>query len=165
MARISEFMKIILHNFIFQLTLRLFLGGSFIVASIPKLIHPTLFAEAIYSYQLLPMELVNLMAAVLAMLELIIGITLIIGIWTRESSLIISGLTVVFIVAISINMIRGLEISCGCFDVISDAKIGIDLLIRDFIYLAAGILIITVREPRFGFDQLFRSRKLRSQKS
>ena len=155
MKKLIEKLKpVILNNWV-QLAFRLILGSTFIVASLDKIIHPKLFAEAIYSYQLLPVFLVNLAAAVMAMLELIIGITLIIGFLTRSSSFILSGLLLVFIIAISINLIRGLEISCGCFEVISDTKIGVDLLIRDILLLFVGIFIILKEKPGLAIDSLF----------
>jgi uncharacterized membrane protein YphA (DoxX/SURF4 family) len=149
----------IAHNAIFQLALRIILGGTFVAASLDKITHPRLFAEVIYNYQILPLSLINLAAAVMPLLELIAGITIIIGLWTRSSSFILSGLTLIFIAAISFNMIRGLEVNCGCFDVISGSKIGADLLIRDILLLFAGILIILEKKPRFGLDQILNRKK------
>jgi uncharacterized membrane protein YphA (DoxX/SURF4 family) len=154
--------KKIMFSGIFQLILRLFLGITFISASLDKIAHPRLFAEVIYNYQILPSSLVNLAAAVMPLLELIAGITLIAGFWTRASSFILSGLTLIFIVAISFNLIRGLEVNCGCFDVISGSKIGIDLLIRDILLLLAGILIMLEASPRLGLDWIFRRKNLTS---
>jgi len=144
---------------IFQLLLRIFLGGTFIAASLDKITHPRLFAEVIFNYQILPFPLVNLAAAVMPLLELIAGITIIIGFWTRSSSFILSGLTLIFIAAISFNMIRGLEVNCGCFDVISGSKIGAELLIRDILLLIAGILIILEKKPKLGLDRLLNKTK------
>ncbi len=160
MKKIAQLLDKIIFFPLTQVIFRLILGATFIIASIDKLIHPKFFAEVIYSYQLLPIWLVNFTASIMPMLELVIGITLILGLFTRESSFILSGLCLVFIVAISINLIRGLEISCGCFEVISDSTIGIDLLVRDVLLMLAGILIIIVREPKWGIDQLIR--KLRT---
>jgi uncharacterized membrane protein YphA (DoxX/SURF4 family) len=154
--------KKIMFSGIFQLILRLFLGITFISASLDKIAHPRLFAEVIYNYQILPSSLVNLAAAVMPLLELIAGITLIAGFWTRASSFILSGLTLIFIAAISFNLIRGLEVNCGCFDVISGSKIGIDLLIRDILLLLAGILIMLEASPRLGLDWIFRRKNLTS---
>lgn len=156
---VIRFVKKVLFSPVFQLMLRLILGITFISASIDKLLHPRLFAEVIYNYQILPVFLVNLAAAVMPILEFAAGITLIIGFWTRSSSFILSGLTLIFIAAISFNMIRGLEVSCGCFDVISGSKIGADLLIRDILLLIAGVLIIADRRPKIGIDQLLNRNK------
>jgi uncharacterized membrane protein YphA (DoxX/SURF4 family) len=136
----------------FQLLLRIVLGVTFITASLDKIAHPRLFAEVIFNYQILPLSLVNLASAVMPLLELIAGITIIIGFWTRSSSFILSGLTLIFIAAISFNMLRGLEVNCGCFDVISGSKIGVELLVRDILLFIAGILIILEKKPKFSLD-------------
>ncbi|MGB6376886.1 MAG: MauE/DoxX family redox-associated membrane protein, partial [Syntrophobacteria bacterium] len=44
------------------LVLRMVLGCVFIYASLDKIRHPDLFAEAVYNYQLLPEVAVNLVA-------------------------------------------------------------------------------------------------------
>jgi uncharacterized membrane protein YphA (DoxX/SURF4 family) len=156
MKEIGEVLNKIVFNKWFQLLLRLVIGITFIAASLDKIAHPKYFADVIYSYKLLPLSLVNLVSAIMPMLELVAGITIILGLWTRESSLVLTGLTFIFIVAISINLIRGLEISCGCFEVISDSMIGIDLLVRDILLFIAGVLIIIKTEPKIALDQLIR---------
>jgi hypothetical protein len=55
-------------------------------------------------------------------LELLTGIALILGIWTRTSAAAIGAMLCVFIVAISINLARGNAIDCGCFDVSAAGK-------------------------------------------
>ena len=58
----------------------------------------------------------------------------------------IAMMLVVFIFAISMAMIRGLNIDCGCYHTMGDSiKIGYKKLIEDFIYLImAGYLFISI---------------------
>ncbi|MDH3555163.1 MAG: DoxX family membrane protein, partial [Deltaproteobacteria bacterium] len=51
------------------LVLRIVLGWVFIYASLDKIRHPDLFAEAVYNYQLLPEVAVNLVAICLPWVE------------------------------------------------------------------------------------------------
>ena len=62
------------------LAARLILGGVFVFASIDKILHPAAFAEAVYNYQILPDNLINLTAIVLPWLELVLG-SLLISSW------------------------------------------------------------------------------------
>jgi hypothetical protein len=49
---------------------------------------------------------------------------------------------VVFIIALSVNFLRGLDINCGCFSTDPKGKEeGAILLIRDFILVAIGLQI------------------------
>jgi uncharacterized membrane protein YphA (DoxX/SURF4 family) len=95
------------------------LGIFFVVAALPKIADPPSFAHMVYNYRLLPGPLVNLAALTMPWAELLMGIALICGIWRRTAAWLVGALLGVFIVAISINLIRGNAIDCGCFDVAS----------------------------------------------
>jgi putative oxidoreductase len=93
------------------------LGLFFVAAALPKLVDPPSFAHMIYNYRLVPGAFVNLMALVMPWLELLAGLALILGIWARTSAGLVGALLLVFIAAISLNLVRGNAIDCGCFDV------------------------------------------------
>jgi uncharacterized membrane protein YphA (DoxX/SURF4 family) len=93
------------------------LGLFFVVAALPKLVDPPSFAHMIYNYRLVPGTFVNVMALAMPWLELLIGLALVLDIWTRTSASLVGALLLVFIAAISVNLARGNAIECGCFDV------------------------------------------------
>jgi uncharacterized membrane protein YphA (DoxX/SURF4 family) len=98
------------------------LGIFFVVAALPKVVDPPAFAHMIYNYRIVPGAFVNLMALVMPWFELLTGIALILGIWTRASAALIGALLLVFIAAIAFNLARGNAIDCGCFDVTAAGK-------------------------------------------
>jgi len=106
------------------LTIRvqLALGIFFVVASLPKLGDPPSFAHMVYNYRIVPGALINLMALTMPWLELLCGLALILGIWKDAARTLIALLLLVFIVAISINLMRNNAIDCGCFDVTAAGK-------------------------------------------
>lgn len=124
------------------LFLRLFVGGVFIYASIDKIAHPGQFAHAIENYRILPYFLVNIFAIILPWVELVAGLLLISGVWSGASALIISGLLTMFIIAIMAGLVRGLDISCGCFTASGGEKLGLSLILRDVILLLITIHIL-----------------------
>jgi len=93
------------------------LGVIFVVAALPKIVDPPSFAHMIYNYKLIPWALVKPMALLMPWLELLCGLALILGIWKGTARTIIAALLLTFIIAISINLLRGNAIDCGCFDV------------------------------------------------
>jgi uncharacterized membrane protein YphA (DoxX/SURF4 family) len=118
-------------------------GLIFIYASMDKLLHPSAFAVAVYNYKILPGGLINLVAITLPWLELVCGILLIMGLFPRAAALIPSLLLVVFFLALSISLYRGIDISCGCFTVSTTAdKIGISYMVRDLLVFAMSIQIL-----------------------
>ena len=90
-------------------------GLVFVLASLHKIVSPEQFAAVVDNYQILPHWLVNIPAVVMPWVELICGLLLLAGRFRSQSSLVLAGLTLVFIVAISFNMARGVEFDCGCF--------------------------------------------------
>ena len=98
------------------------LGVIFIVAALPKLADPPSFAHMIYNYRILPGGLVNLSALIMPWVEILCGLALVLGIWTRPARDLIALLLIVFIVAIGINLFRGNAIDCGCFNVADAGK-------------------------------------------
>jgi uncharacterized membrane protein YphA (DoxX/SURF4 family) len=97
------------------LVCRLALALIFFYAAIEKIIDPQAFAVAIYYYQLMPDFVINLMALVLPMLEMFLALSFVSGIYLRGASLISTILFLAFATALSINLTRSLDISCGCF--------------------------------------------------
>lgn len=117
---------------------RLLLGVIFIAASIDKIWHPAAFAEAVHNYQVLPDAAVNLTAIVLPWLELVLGALLILGTWLPGAVLLANVLLVAFFSALLFNMVRGLDVHCGCFTTSAEGDPATTwYLIRD-----AGFLIL-----------------------
>jgi uncharacterized membrane protein YphA (DoxX/SURF4 family) len=129
---------------------RWLLGATFIYASYSKILAPAVFAKIIYGYGLFPEILINLFAIILPMVELVAGLALIVGFYPRSAALIINAMLLVFIISLSINIIRGYEFDCGCFAINADSPSTFSgqLLIRDFFYLALGVYVILFRNSR-----------------
>lgn len=131
--------------------LRLVLGGIFIYASLDKIAHPEAFAEIIYNYQVLPGALINLSAIVLPWLELVLGVLLIIGRFMPGATSISTLLLAAFWAALLFNMVRGLDIHCGCFSTqTNDAATMAWYVTRDTAFLAMGLCLFyqTVKPKR-----------------
>jgi uncharacterized membrane protein YphA (DoxX/SURF4 family) len=143
------------------LLFRLVLGVTFIYASLDKIAHPDQFARIIYNYKILPDFLINVFAVTLPWVELIAGLFLILGIFTEGASLLISFLLVVFIVAISINLVRGVDLNCGCFSTDpAGKKEGANLLIKDFIFLYLGVMVFFFNKNFAALSTLVQKRSI-----
>jgi uncharacterized membrane protein YphA (DoxX/SURF4 family) len=93
------------------------LAAVFVGAAVPKIAAPDLFAWNVHNYQILPPWGVNSLALFLPWFELILGVFLALGWWTRACALSIAALMVVFMAAFASATARGLNVSCGCFEV------------------------------------------------
>ena len=137
------------------LAFRLYLAGVFIMAAVPKILAPYNFALSVATYQILPLELVNVFALVVPWLELLAGVLLLVGFWTKPSALLVAGLMVLFTVGLGIALANGLDIKCGCF-ASSDAaeEIGYGTLVRDIVWLLMALFVLLCDSGRIGVDGL-----------
>ena len=79
--------------------LRVALGGIFIAASVTKLSHQAEFINIVTSYGILPDSLARLYALIVPWAELVIGCSLVLGLFTRFAAALSIPLIVSFIVA------------------------------------------------------------------
>lgn len=150
-------MKKILGNKYLLFLFRIILAFAFIYAGIEKISDPAGFSDSIDNYKILPLFSINIFAIILPWVEFITGLFLLFGIKVKENSFIISISLCVFIIAITISLLRGLNIDCGCFGTVNGSKVGIYKLIEDLIFLLMGILLIM-------FDPEFLSLKTQKEK-
>jgi uncharacterized membrane protein YphA (DoxX/SURF4 family) len=135
---------------------RLALGLVFIVASGDKILHPKAFAEIIHNYQILPNDLINIVAIVLPWLELVLGVLLVVGLWLPGAVILADVLLLVFLFSLIFNAIRGLDVHCGCFATSGDTKSTVAwTILRDSGFLLVGGYLLFQILPR---EQRKRSR-------
>lgn len=121
---------------------RIFLGAVFLYACYDKILHPQAFAEAVYNYRILPDGLVNITAITLPWLELLIGICLVVGILLPGASTLSTILLFTFMSTLIFNLMRGLDVSCGCFSTdTSEGPAGIWTVARDFSFLVLSVYV------------------------
>ncbi len=137
------------------LPLRLYLGGVFLLACHHKILHPSAFALDVATYQLLPLELVNLQALVLPWVELLAGLMLVLAFRTRAAALLINAMMVMFIAALVWALLQGFDMGCGCFaSEGGDDPISWHTIVRDSVWLAMGLYIQLLDRRPLGLDRL-----------
>jgi len=131
----------IIDNDYLTLLFRLVVGITFIWASVYKIIEPGDFAKSIWFYHLVPGNIINLSAIILPWLELLCGVCIILGIFYRGSIVWINVMMVVFIIALTSAVMRGLDIDCGCFKAAkSSGGSTLNSLLLDL-----GLIILTIQ--------------------
>lgn len=135
---------------------RLFLGCIFIYASIGKIANPAQFAEIVENYKILPHLLINLFAILLPWIEFLCGVFLILGLFVSGSSLVLLSMLAVFTLAVAINVVRGVDITCGCktpwekMDRISFKK-----LIEEILFILIALQVYFHQSRFLTLDSLF----------
>ena len=121
--------------------LRLVVGGAFVFAGALKIADPTKFSMDVGNYRLVPHEMINLVAIFVPWIELTAGSFVLLGVWLRAGALVLTGLTVLFLVVIISALARGLNIECGCFGTIGGKHVGLVNLGIDATLLFLAMLL------------------------
>ena len=127
------------------LAARLLLGFLFLAAGLTKVGSPQELQIAIANYRLLPAPTVPLVAEFLPVLEIVLGIALLTGIFSRAATLGAGLLSLVFGGAVISALVRGLDIECGCFSGASKVSLG---------HLALNLLILGVSVGLLKFGEV-----------
>jgi uncharacterized membrane protein YphA (DoxX/SURF4 family) len=144
-----------------QLPLRLALGGLFCLAAVSKLQDPQSFAEAIKAFQVVDHlrlgHLIATAAFVIPWVELVSGVMLVLGLWTRAAALTIGLALLAFIAGLVSVITRGLDASCSCFgnlNLFCGKAIGSCQVIRNSLMLLPAVYLVWRGGGRFGLDAL-----------
>jgi uncharacterized membrane protein YphA (DoxX/SURF4 family) len=121
-------------------------GALLLVAALAKLGELEGFARQLHNFHLAPLGAENLLAMTLPWIELVAGLSLLLGVRPRSGAWVAAGFMVVFTVAVGLAMARGLNIECGCFGSADATRIGWSKLGQNLVF-TAGALIASLR-PR-----------------
>ena len=126
---------------------RFILGAVFIYASLDKIADPVGFSTNIDNYHISPIAINNLAALILPWIELIIGLSLITGVFLDGASILTIGLLAFFIFIITQAYMRGISLECGCFKTAVDPSLG-DLkqemlwrILEDILFFVLAIIV------------------------
>ncbi len=137
---------------------RLVTGGVWIVAGGLKVTDPAASIDAIRAYELLPWSVVEPLGYALPAVEIVVGLALVLGAFTRGAAVVSALLFVAFIIGIASVWARGIEIDCGCFGgggPKEDAASAYPWEIaRDAALLVVSLYLVVVRRTRLAVDNL-----------
>jgi uncharacterized membrane protein YphA (DoxX/SURF4 family) len=149
-------MKSIFNNPVLVFLIRVFIGGLFITASLDKILDPNAFANSILNYKIVGSALSLLIATILPWLELLCGLGLILDLFPRTNSLIIAFLLAGFTIAVVSALIRGLDISCGCFTQDPSAsKIGYQKILENIGLILLSVYLFFTSEHEINLTRIF----------
>ena len=129
---------------------RIFLGVILGWAGIVKIRNPEAFIKIVKAYNLLPEELVVLWGIFLPWIELVTGLFLFLGLWHKSAVLSSAGLFSTFAAAISINILRGADINCGCFG-FNDTNLYV-VLFQDLVFLLCCYFLFFLKSTPYSLD-------------
>jgi uncharacterized membrane protein YphA (DoxX/SURF4 family) len=138
------------------LVARLILGVVLVVSGGLKVTSPAQSARAVRAFQILPFDFAGYVGYALPIVEILVGVLLVAGLFTRASAVVGGLLMVAFVIGISSAWMRGLTIDCGCFGGggtigAAQTQYGLDIL-RDGALALCALWLVLRSRTMFSFD-------------
>jgi uncharacterized membrane protein YphA (DoxX/SURF4 family) len=116
------------------------IGVLMLWAALAKLGDLRSFALQVHNFRILPLALENLVAMTLPWIELLAGLSLVLGTRPRSGAVVAAGLLSVFTVAVGLAILRGLDFECGCFGTADASRVGVVKLAQNLGMLAVAVV-------------------------
>ncbi len=142
---------------------RIFIGGIFIVAGLSKIADPIGFYSTLMGFRVLPDFLLHFMAVYLPWLELLLGLSVLLGLFHTTAALMLAGINIAFAAAIVSVILRGIDIDCGCFGLFTDIlhipdKADWTAVVRDMIFTGMSYFIFHAKVSAYSLEDYLRKR-------
>jgi len=139
---------------------RLILGVVLVWAGAVKVTNPAQSALAVRAFKVLPYDFAGYVGYALPVLEILLGLLLVLGLFTRVSAALGGLLMLAFIFGISWAWAHGYSIDCGCFGgggtiAASQTQYPLEILRDAGIAACAAWLVVRPRTPYSLDHRLF----------
>lgn len=145
-----------------SLVARLILGGCFLVAGLLKItdLHQSVIAVAAYDFPI-SYDMETFLGYALPIVEILLGLVILIGLFTRLSALLGGLLQLAYIGIIISVWARGMSIDCGCFTpggiLDDDQKTQyVEDIVRDTGFLLCAAWLVVFPKSRVSLDSWLR---------
>ena len=119
---------------------RIGIGLVMLAAALGKIGDPAAFSTQIHHFHLVPVAAENLLAVLLPWVELIAGLSLVLGAHARSGAWLSVAMMAVFTLAVTTAVARGLDIECGCFGTADATHVGGMKLAENLLFTGAALV-------------------------
>lgn len=124
--------------------IRILLGGIFLISAASKIISPKLFVYNVKQYDILPPSIATMFGWSLPFLELLVGISFLLGFYSYWGAVLTIVMLISFLIAQVIVIARHQNLSCSCFGLLYREKIGLSTVCRDIILIIMATYIAII---------------------
>lgn len=135
---------------------RVLLGAIFVVAGYLKISDPQAFAFAVKGFKILPDHLIIPAAFTLPCIEILAGVLLVVGLWTRGAAVAILLMLIAFTAGQASVIHRGLDVKCSCFGNLEwpcSGAIGTCHLVRNSVLMLMAIIATALGPGPLAIDR------------
>ena len=139
------------------LALRIIVGATLVVAGVTKAPHQWELVDLINGYGILPAALSQAYGLLLPWAEIVAGVCLILGLFTRYAAAMSILMFASFTVANSVSLARGATYCSQCFGELTELR-SWQALLLDIAFLAMSVQILLQDKTFLSFDWLLTKR-------
>ena len=123
--------------------LQVLIASVFLVAVITKIRDPKGFAAVVSDYRIGPASWVRPVAVAVMLCEAFVAASLLTGLLTEAGLMLAAFALSIFAVAVTVNLLRGRRISCGCFG--DSQAVSMLSLVRIALLLSGALVLVALR--------------------
>jgi len=138
--------------------LRILIGLAFFVSGMLKVIDLKAFQRIVISLGLLNGPLPLLASIIIPVLELILGIMLVIGVFTRIAAIHLNVVIIIFSWVTFYVLENRPDLLCGCFGTFFDMTFGVYHFIALFIFFILNLILIVQPVDTWSLEKMFKER-------
>ena len=138
--------------------LRILIGLAFFVSGLLKVIDLKAFQRIVISLGLLNGPLPLLASIIIPVLELILGIMLVIGVFTRIAAIHLNVVIIIFSWVTFYVLENRPDLLCGCFGTFFDMTFGVYHFIALFIFFILNLILIVQSGDTWSLEKMFKER-------
>lgn len=124
-------------------------GLTFALASAAKLLDRAAAVSAVERFQLLPKGVARIVGSILPWIELLLGVSLIVGVASRTAAIVAISLLVVFTIAQATVLVQGRRVECGCFGSLSSEPVRLRDIVNNAFLILCCVWSIRVTSGYF----------------
>jgi len=118
---------------------RILLGIVLIFSGITKIIDPSKAVDFMLEFKVIPEFLILIVVSILPILEILIGVLLISGMYQKFASISALVLFSGFFIISIYGTIIGLSSDCGCFGSVIKSRIGWSMVVRNGVFVMEAV--------------------------
>ena len=135
----TAWMNAVAGNKYLAVLFRLLLAVVFLISAYGKLVDIERYSvDAVYQFDILPMALARPFGLVLPFIELLCGLGLLFGLFTRLSAAGVALMSLAFFIAKEVVLAQGRELNCGCFGAV------VETLASSTIFMDIPIMLLAL---------------------
>lgn len=147
------------------LLFRIILGAIFLIAGLAKFFDLKDFAFTLGRLNLVPTYLISPISFFIPTIEVLLGLTLIMGIFIRYAAISILCLLIIFSIVILIQMFNKNVIDCNCFGPLFSSQFNIYAFFRNLVLAFVALILVLQNSDFFSMEKSFRNYQTENQRS